>query len=138
MPLLRVSCAPPVSPEPPLQQIKQSLSPQPLQTLHKLCCPSVETLLHLCVFLLVRGPKLNRFKVQLHSCSLQGDNNLTSPSDCSISDTCEITFAFLANLFTQLAHVQILFLTASFHCPAACSITWSCCSWSAGHGTWSC
>ncbi|KAK4828160.1 hypothetical protein QYF61_024075 [Mycteria americana] len=44
---------------------KQSQFPQPLlirlllQTLHQLRCPSLDTLQHLSVFLVVRGPKLN-------------------------------------------------------------------------------
>ncbi|KAK4824878.1 hypothetical protein QYF61_021085 [Mycteria americana] len=44
---------------------KQPQFPQPLltrlvlQTLHQLCCPSLDTLQHLNVSLVVRGPKLN-------------------------------------------------------------------------------
>ncbi|KAK4828712.1 hypothetical protein QYF61_000550 [Mycteria americana] len=54
-----------VSPQPPFLQAKQSQLPQPLlirlllQTLHQLRCPSLDTLQHLKVSLVVRGPKLN-------------------------------------------------------------------------------
>jgi len=54
-----------VSPQPPLLQTEQPQFPQPLltglvlQTLHQLCCPSLDTLQPLNVFLVVRGPKLN-------------------------------------------------------------------------------
>ncbi|KAK4828748.1 hypothetical protein QYF61_000739 [Mycteria americana] len=54
-----------VSPQPPFLQAKQSQLPQPLlirlvlQTLHQLRCPSLDTLQHLNVSLVVRGPKLN-------------------------------------------------------------------------------
>ncbi|KAK4817862.1 hypothetical protein QYF61_001531 [Mycteria americana] len=54
-----------VSPQPPFLQAKQSQVPQPLlirlllQTLHQLCCPSLDTLQPLNVSLVVRGPKLN-------------------------------------------------------------------------------
>ncbi|KAK4825495.1 hypothetical protein QYF61_027650 [Mycteria americana] len=54
-----------VSPQPPLLQAKQPQLPQPLlirlvlQTLHQLRCPSLDTLQHLNVSLVVRGPKLN-------------------------------------------------------------------------------
>lgn len=34
-----------------------------------------------------------------------------------ISDIHQIPFGFLVNPVTQLVHVEILFLTASFHCP---------------------
>ncbi|KAK4822442.1 hypothetical protein QYF61_015189 [Mycteria americana] len=54
-----------VSPQPPFLQAKQPQFPQPLlirlvlQTLHQLCCPSLDTLQHLNVSLVVRDPKLN-------------------------------------------------------------------------------
>ncbi|KAK4829570.1 hypothetical protein QYF61_005239 [Mycteria americana] len=54
-----------VSPQPPFLQAKQPQFPQPLlirlvlQTLHQLRCPSLDTLQHLHVSLVVRGPKLN-------------------------------------------------------------------------------
>ena len=54
-----------VSPEPPLLQAEQSELPQllpirlVLQTPHQLCCPSLDTLQGLDVFLVLKGPKLN-------------------------------------------------------------------------------
>ncbi|KAK4806931.1 hypothetical protein QYF61_012652 [Mycteria americana] len=54
-----------VSPQPPFLQAKQPQFPQPLlirlllQTLHQLRCPSLGTLQHLNVLLVLRGPKLN-------------------------------------------------------------------------------
>ncbi|KAK4825176.1 LOW QUALITY PROTEIN: hypothetical protein QYF61_024656, partial [Mycteria americana] len=51
-----------VSLQPPLLQAKQPQFPQPILirlTLHQLRCPSLDTLQHLNVFLVVRGPKLN-------------------------------------------------------------------------------
>ncbi|KAK4827930.1 hypothetical protein QYF61_022378 [Mycteria americana] len=54
---------------------KQPQLPQPLlirlllQTLHQLRCPSLDTLQHLNVSLVVRGPKLNTvLEVQPHQC----------------------------------------------------------------------
>ncbi|KAK4824899.1 hypothetical protein QYF61_021414 [Mycteria americana] len=64
-----------VSPEPPFLQAKQPQFPQPLlirlvlQTLHQLRCPSLDSLQHLNVSLVVRGPKLNTvFEVRPHQC----------------------------------------------------------------------
>ncbi|KAK4824161.1 hypothetical protein QYF61_011288 [Mycteria americana] len=54
-----------VSSQPPFLQAKQPQFPQPLlrrlllQTLHQLHCPSLDTLQHLNVSLVVGGPKLN-------------------------------------------------------------------------------
>ena len=54
-----------VSPQPPLLQTKQPQFPQPLlvrlvlQTIQQPCCPSLDTLQHLSIFLVVRGVKLN-------------------------------------------------------------------------------
>lgn len=54
-----------VSPELPFFQAKQPQFPQPLlrilphQTLHQFCCPSLDMIQHLHVFLVARGPKLN-------------------------------------------------------------------------------
>ena len=54
-----------VSPQPPFLQAEQPQFPQlllirlVLWTLHQLRCPSLDTLQHLNVFLVVRGPKLN-------------------------------------------------------------------------------
>ncbi|KAK4827284.1 hypothetical protein QYF61_016430 [Mycteria americana] len=64
-----------VSPQPPFLQAEQPQFPQPLlrrlvlQTLHQLRCPSLHTLQHLNVFLVVGGPKLNTvFEVRPHQC----------------------------------------------------------------------
>ena len=56
-----------VSPEPPLLQTEQSQLLQlqfirpVLQTPHQLCCPPLDALQGLDVFLTVRGPKLDRY-----------------------------------------------------------------------------
>jgi len=62
-----------VPPEPPLLQTKPPQFPQlllirlVLQTLHQLCCHSLNTLQHLHVLLVVSGPKLNTvLEVWLH------------------------------------------------------------------------
>ena len=64
-----------VSLEPPLLQTKHFQFPQPLlislvlPTPQQLCCPSLDMLQGLNVFLLVRDPKLNTLlKVQPHQC----------------------------------------------------------------------
>ena len=71
-----------VSPQPPCLQTKHPQFCQPLltrlvlQTLHQLCCPSLDTLQHLNVFLVVRGLKLDTlFKMQPHQCQVQGDDH---------------------------------------------------------------
>ncbi|KAK4824318.1 LOW QUALITY PROTEIN: hypothetical protein QYF61_013593 [Mycteria americana] len=68
-----------VSPQPPFLQAKQPQFPQPLlislvlQTLHQLRCPSLDTLQHLNVSLVVKGPKLNTvFEVWPHQRRVQG------------------------------------------------------------------
>ena len=64
-----------VSPEPPLLQTEQSQLLQPLlirpvlQSPHQLCCPPLDTLQGLDVFLTVRGPKLGTvLEVGPHQC----------------------------------------------------------------------
>ena len=62
-----------VSTEPPLLQTEQSQLLQPLlirlQTPHQLCCPALDTLQGLDVFLTVRGPKLDTvLEVRPHQC----------------------------------------------------------------------
>ncbi|KAK4824371.1 hypothetical protein QYF61_014031 [Mycteria americana] len=102
-----------VSPQPPLLQTKQSQFPQPLlirlllQTLHQLCCSSLDTLQHLNVSLVVRGPKLNTvFEGQPHQCRVQGDNHFPSPAGHAIFDTSQDAIGFLGHLGTLLAHIQ--------------------------------
>ncbi|KAK4824605.1 hypothetical protein QYF61_016874 [Mycteria americana] len=93
-----------VSPEPPLLQINQHQFPQPLlirlvlQTLHQLCCPSLDTLQHLNVLLVVRGPKLNTV--------VKGDDHFPSPAGHTIPDTSQDDIGFLGHLGTLPAHVQ--------------------------------
>ncbi|KAK4830184.1 hypothetical protein QYF61_008975 [Mycteria americana] len=78
-----------------------------LQTLHQLCCPSLDTLQHLHVFLVVRGPKLNTvFEVRPHQCRVQGDDRFPSPAGHMISDTSQDAIGLLGHLGTLLAHTQ--------------------------------
>ncbi|KAK4828781.1 hypothetical protein QYF61_000806 [Mycteria americana] len=95
-------------------QAKQSQFPQPLlirlvlQTLHQLRCPSLDTLQHLNVSLVVGGPKLNTgFKVQPHQCRVQGHDHFPSPAGHTISDTSQDAIGFLGHLGTLLAHIQV-------------------------------
>ncbi|KAK4822584.1 LOW QUALITY PROTEIN: hypothetical protein QYF61_017170 [Mycteria americana] len=94
-----------VSPQPPFLQAKQPQFPQPLLislTLHHLCCPSLDTLQHLNVSLVVRGPKLNTvFEVRPHQCRVQRDNHVPSP---------------LATLFLIQARMPLAFLATWAHC----------------------
>ncbi|KAK4821248.1 hypothetical protein QYF61_016547 [Mycteria americana] len=92
---------------------EQPQFPQPLlirlvlQTLHQLCCPSLDTLQHLNVFLVVRGPKLNTvFEVQPHQCRVQGHDHFPSPAGHIIPDTSQDAVGFLGHLGTLLAHIQ--------------------------------
>ncbi|KAK4832342.1 hypothetical protein QYF61_021871 [Mycteria americana] len=102
-----------VSPEPPFLQAKQSQLPQPLlirlllQTLHQLRCPSLDTLQHLNVSLVVRGPKLNTvFEVRPHQCRVQGHDHFPSPAGHAIFDTGQDAIGLLGRLGTLLAHIQ--------------------------------
>ncbi|KAK4829773.1 hypothetical protein QYF61_006572 [Mycteria americana] len=102
-----------VSPQPPLLQTKQSQLPQlllirlVLQTLPQLRCPSLDTLQHLNVPLVVGGPKLNTvFEVRPHQCQVQGDNHFPSPAGHAIFDTSQDAIGFLGHLGTLLAHIQ--------------------------------
>ncbi|KAK4827063.1 hypothetical protein QYF61_013704, partial [Mycteria americana] len=94
-------------------QAKQSQLPQPLlirlllQTRHQLHCPSLHTLQHLNVPLVVGGPKLNTvFEVRPHQCQVQGDNHFPSPAGHTIFDTSQDAIGFLGRLGTLLAHIQ--------------------------------
>ncbi|KAK4829778.1 hypothetical protein QYF61_006577 [Mycteria americana] len=102
-----------VSPQPPFLQAKRSQLPQPLlirlllQTLHQLRCPSLDTLQHLNIPLVVRGPKLNTvFEVRPHQCRVQGHNHFPSPAGHPIFDTSQDAIGFLGHLGTLLAHIQ--------------------------------
>ncbi|KAK4822230.1 LOW QUALITY PROTEIN: hypothetical protein QYF61_011871 [Mycteria americana] len=94
-----------------------------LQTLHQLRCTSLDTLQHLNVSLVVRGPKLNTvFEVRPHQCRVQGHNHFPSPAGHAISDTSQDAIGFLGHLGTLLAHIQaavnqhpqVLFCQAAF------------------------
>ncbi|KAK4818181.1 hypothetical protein QYF61_007819 [Mycteria americana] len=102
-----------VSPQPPFLQAKQPQVPQLLlirlllQTLHQLCCPSLDTLQHLNVSLVVGGPKLNTvFEVRPHQCRVQGHDHCPSPAGHTVSDTSQDAIGFLGPLGTLLAHIQ--------------------------------
>ncbi|KAK4806947.1 hypothetical protein QYF61_027314 [Mycteria americana] len=102
-----------VSPQPPFLQAKQSQLPQPLlirlllQTLHQLRCPSLDTLQHLNVPLVMGGPKLNTvFEVWPHQCRVQGHDHFPSPAGHAIFDTSQDAIGFLGRLGTLLAHIQ--------------------------------
>ncbi|KAK4819495.1 hypothetical protein QYF61_004791 [Mycteria americana] len=95
-------------------QAKQSQFPQPLlirlllQTLHQLRCPSLDTLQHLNVSLVVRGPKLNTgFEVRPHQCRVQGHDHFPTPAGHAIFDTSQDAIGFLGHLGTLLAHIQL-------------------------------
>ncbi|KAK4828042.1 hypothetical protein QYF61_023080, partial [Mycteria americana] len=94
-----------VSPQPPFLQAKQPQFPQPLlirlvlQTLHHLRCPSLDTLQHLNVSLVVRGPKLNTV--------FEGHDHFPSPAGHAIFDTSQDAIGFLGRLGTLLAHIQL-------------------------------
>ncbi|KAK4824003.1 hypothetical protein QYF61_009128 [Mycteria americana] len=95
-------------------EAKQSQLPQPLltrlllQTLHQLHCPSLDSLQHLNVSLVVRGPKLNTvFEVRPHQCRVQGDNHFPSPAGHTISDMSQDAIGFLGHLGTLPARIQV-------------------------------
>ncbi|KAK4807064.1 hypothetical protein QYF61_018405 [Mycteria americana] len=93
-----------VSPQPPFLQARQSQLPQPLlirlllQTLHQLRCPSLHTLQHLNIPLVVGGPKLNTV--------FEGHDHFRIPAGHTISDTSQDAIGFLGHLGTLLAHIQ--------------------------------
>ncbi|KAK4818449.1 hypothetical protein QYF61_013136 [Mycteria americana] len=110
-------------------QAEQPQFPQPLlirlvlQTLHQIHCPSLDSLQHLNVSLVVRGPKLNTaFEVRPHQCRVQGHDHFPSPAGHTIFDTSQDAIGFLGHLGTLLAHIQppvnqhpqVLFCQAAF------------------------
>ncbi|KAK4815461.1 hypothetical protein QYF61_002920 [Mycteria americana] len=112
----------------PRSDAKQSQFPQlllirlVLQTLHQLCC-SLDTLQHLNVFLVVRGPKLNTvFEVWPHQCQGEGHDRFPSPAGHAISDTSQDADGLLGHLGTLPTHIQpaidqhprVLFCQAAF------------------------
>ncbi|KAK4810257.1 hypothetical protein QYF61_013072 [Mycteria americana] len=94
-----------VSPQPPVLQAKQPQFPQPLlirlvlQTLHQLRCPSLDTLQHLNVSLVVGGSKLNTV--------FEGHDHFPSPAGHTIPDTSQDAIGLLGRLGTLLAHIQV-------------------------------
>ncbi|KAK4827459.1 hypothetical protein QYF61_018180 [Mycteria americana] len=69
--------------------------------------PSLDTLQHLNVSLVVRGPKLNTvFEVRPHQCRVQANNHFPSPAGHTISDTSQDAIGLLGHLGTVLAHIQ--------------------------------
>ncbi|KAK4831242.1 hypothetical protein QYF61_016474 [Mycteria americana] len=103
-----------VSPQPPFLQAKQSQLPQPLlirlllQTLHQLRCPSLHTLQHLNIPLVVKGPKLNTVvEVRPHQCQVQEHDHFPSPAGHAIFYTSQDAIGFLGHLGTLLAHIQL-------------------------------
>ncbi|KAK4826133.1 hypothetical protein QYF61_005285 [Mycteria americana] len=86
-------------------QAKQSQLPQPLlrrlllQTLHQLRCPSLHTLQHLNVPLVVGGPKVNTV--------FEGHDHFPTPAGHAIFDTSQDAIGFLGRLGTLLAHIQV-------------------------------
>ncbi|KAK4821776.1 hypothetical protein QYF61_000837 [Mycteria americana] len=112
-----------------ISQTKQSQFPQLLlitlllQTLYQLHCPSLDTLQHVHVFLVLRDPKLNTvFEVRLYQHQVQGHGHFPSPAGHTIPDTSQDAIGFLVHLGTLLAHVQpainqhpqVLFCQAAF------------------------
>ncbi|KAK4811103.1 hypothetical protein QYF61_016389 [Mycteria americana] len=92
---------------------EQPQFPQPLlirlvlQTLHQLPCPSLDTLQHLNIPLVVGGPKLNTvFEVWPHQGRVQGHDHFPSPAGHAIFDTSQDAIGFLGHLGTLLAHIQ--------------------------------
>ncbi|KAK4807115.1 hypothetical protein QYF61_018456 [Mycteria americana] len=76
--------------------------------LHQLRCPSLDTLQHLNVSLVLRGPKPNTvFEVRSHHCQVQGHDHFPSPAGHTIFDTSQDAIGFLGHLGTLLAHIQL-------------------------------
>ncbi|KAK4810095.1 LOW QUALITY PROTEIN: hypothetical protein QYF61_008071 [Mycteria americana] len=99
-----------VSPQPPFLQAEQPQLPQPLlirlvlQTLQQLRCPSLDTLQHLNVSLVLGGPKLNTaFEVRPHQCRVQAHDHCPTPAGHAIFDTSQDAIGFLGHLGTLLA-----------------------------------
>ncbi|KAK4831896.1 hypothetical protein QYF61_020043 [Mycteria americana] len=74
----------------------------------QLRCHSLDTLQHLNVSLVVRGPKLNTvFEVRPHQCQVQGHDHFPTPAGHTIFDTRQDAIGFLGHLGTLLAHIQV-------------------------------
>ncbi|TRZ18548.1 hypothetical protein HGM15179_008552 [Zosterops borbonicus] len=76
------------------------------QSLHQLCCPSLDTFKHLNVLPKLRGPELDTaLKVWPDQCRVQGKNELPAPAAHTIPDTGQNAIGPLGHLGTLLAHV---------------------------------
>ncbi|KAK4806197.1 hypothetical protein QYF61_001120 [Mycteria americana] len=79
-----------------------------IKTLRQLRCPSLDTLRHLKVSLVVGGPKVNTvFEVRPHQCRVQGHDHFPTPAGHAIFDTSQDAIGFLGHLGTLLAHIQV-------------------------------
>ena len=114
-----------VSPQPPLLQTKKPQLPQLflirlvlqiiLQTPHQLFS---DTLQHLNVLLVVRGPKLNTvLGVQPHQCQVQGHDPLPTPAGHPFLTKARMLLAFLATR----AHCWLTFSQLSTSTPSLLS-----------------
>ncbi|KAK4814757.1 hypothetical protein QYF61_026734 [Mycteria americana] len=110
---------PNIQSKPPLAQLEaisscpitcylgEETDPHLSTTSFQLRCPSLHTLQHLNVSLVVGGPKLNTvFKVRPHQCRVQGHDHFPSPAGHAIFDTSQDAIGFLGCLGTLLAHIQ--------------------------------
>ncbi|KAK4818104.1 hypothetical protein QYF61_005907 [Mycteria americana] len=83
------------------------MSHSSLRDRDRLHCPSLDTLQHLNVFHVARGPKPNTvFKVQSDHCQLQGDNHFPSLAGHTISHMSQDAIGLLGHLGTLPAHIQ--------------------------------
>ncbi|KAK4832559.1 hypothetical protein QYF61_024059 [Mycteria americana] len=90
------------------EETNAHLSTTSFQTLHQLRCHSLDTLQHLNVFLVVRGPKLNTgFEVRPHQCRVQGHDHFPTPAGHTIFDTSKGAVGLFGHLGTLLAHIQL-------------------------------
>ncbi|KAK4815962.1 hypothetical protein QYF61_010456 [Mycteria americana] len=126
---------PNIQSKPPLAQLEaisscpitcylgEETDPRLSTTSFQLRCPSLDTLQHLNVSLVVGGPKLNTvFEVWPHQCRVQGHDRFPSPAGHAIFDTSQDAIGFLGHLGTLLAHIQaavnqhpqLLFCLAAF------------------------
>ncbi|KAK4817545.1 hypothetical protein QYF61_019502 [Mycteria americana] len=110
---------PNIQSKPPLAQL-EAISSRPIAcypgeetdphltaTSFQLRCPSLDTLQHLNVSLVVGGPKLNTvFEVRPHQCRVQGHDHFPSSAGHTISDISQNAIGFLGHLGTLLAHIQ--------------------------------
>ncbi|KAK4811009.1 hypothetical protein QYF61_015713 [Mycteria americana] len=82
--------------------LEEETNPHLSTTSFQLHCPSLDTLQHLSVSLVVRGPKLNT----VFEYRVQGHDHFPSPPGHTIFDTSQDAIGFLGHLGTLLAHIQ--------------------------------